>query len=66
MNIDHGVRNSIYRTGRIALRLRLNRARLTLDSAQVGGGVSVQEGLLDLINVLRGVAHKVSIYTIAF
>jgi hypothetical protein len=29
MNIDHGVRNSIYRTGRIALRLRLNRARLT-------------------------------------
>jgi hypothetical protein len=29
MNIDHSVRNSIYRTGRIALRLRLNRARLT-------------------------------------
>jgi hypothetical protein len=29
MNIGHGVRNSIYRTGRIALRLRLNRARLT-------------------------------------
>jgi hypothetical protein len=32
MNIDHSVRNSIYRTGRIALRLRLNRARLTLTS----------------------------------
>jgi hypothetical protein len=29
MNIGHGVRNSIYRTGRIASRLRLKRARLT-------------------------------------
>jgi hypothetical protein len=31
MNIDYNVRNSVYRTGRIALRLRLNRARLTID-----------------------------------
>jgi hypothetical protein len=29
MNVDHGVRNSIYRTGRIASRFRLDRARLT-------------------------------------
>jgi hypothetical protein len=32
MNIDYRVRNSIYCTGRIALRLRLNRARLTFNA----------------------------------
>jgi Mg2+/citrate symporter len=30
MNIDYSVQNSIYRTGRIASRLRLDRARLTV------------------------------------
>jgi hypothetical protein len=32
MNIDHGVRNSIYRSGRVAPRLRLDCARLTISS----------------------------------
>jgi hypothetical protein len=34
MNIDHGVRNSTYLTGRIAPRLRLDRARLTYMAEQ--------------------------------
>jgi hypothetical protein len=38
MNIDHGVRNSIYRTGRIALKLRRNRARLTVATTMHGTG----------------------------
>jgi hypothetical protein len=31
MNIDHGARNSIHRTDRVEPRLRLDRARLTMN-----------------------------------